>query len=240
MKKYRLLKSAYETLEKDYMTLKASHSDMKYQLDQVCQSADLAENQVLEIRELHQNARKLKHDMKNHLMIIASYLSAANYESAKDYTSEVLGKLSTVHSYIETGNDLMNHILNEKMTYAKSHDIIVKAEIENLQFAKLKQIDFSAILTNLLDNAIEASLGQSTPEIIIRIVKRKGYDTIQVRNKIEFSVLKQNPELESTKERSQLHGIGLSQVKDLVSACEGWIDFYEEASFFCVGVFIPE
>lgn len=239
MKKLRQMKSSYENLEKEYMKSQAEKMDLIYELNQIKRHQELCDNEAQEVRHLHQNARKLKHDMKNHMMVIASYLSANHYEAAKDYTSEVLGKLNTVHSYVETGNDLMNHILNEKMTFAREQGIKIKAEIENLTFSKLKQIDFSTILTNLLDNAIDASLRESHPEMTIHIVKRKGYETVQIKNRISHSVLTDNPTLVSTKENAEVHGLGLLQVKALIDACDGLIDFYEESGYFCVGVFIP-
>ena len=240
MKRYRLLRAQYEALEKSYMASQAEKFEMAYQLSIQEQKLELSQIQDQEIYGLHQSARQLKHDMKNHLMVIASYLNAQDLESAKTYTSDILGKLNTMHSYVETGNLLMNHILNEKLSFAREKGISIKAEIENLTFSKLKHIDFSAMLSNLLDNAIEASIGQTNPEMTLTIVKRKGYETIIIKNKVQESVLKNNPELKSTKENATTHGLGILQVKAIVNANNGLFDFYEEGHFFCASVFIPE
>ncbi len=240
MRRHRLLQENYQELEKKYMSAQAERLEMAYQLRIQQEKLELAERQDVEIHELHQCARQLKHDMKNHLMVIASYLNAQDVESAKTYSSAILGKLNKMHSYVETGNLLMNHILNEKLSYAREKGISIKAEIENLTFSKLKHIDFSAMLSNLLDNAIEANLGLVSPEMVITIVKCKGYETICIKNKVHESVLLSNPELKSTKANPGVHGIGLLQVKEIVNANNGLIDFYEEGHFFCVGIFIPE
>lgn len=240
MRGHRLLQEQYQALEKKYMSAQAERLEMAYQLRIQQEKLEVSERQDVEIHELHQSARQLKHDMKNHLMVIASYLNAQDIESAKTYTSAILGKLNKMHSYVETGNLLMNHILNEKLSYAREKGISIKAEIENLTFSKLKHIDFSALLSNLLDNAIEASLGLMSPEMVITIVKCKGYETICIKNKVHESVLLSNPELKSTKDNPGIHGIGLLQVKEIVNVNQGLIDFYEEGHFFCVGVFIPE
>lgn len=250
----RKQRQEYELLQKKYLRVMQEKEELEYRLESLQEKTAYAEEQDAEIRALHQNARKLKHDMKNHLMVIASYLNGCDYEAAKNYISDILDKLNSMHSYIETGNSLMNHILNEKFTIAKGHGIAVKAEIENLSFARLKSIDFSAVLSNLLDNAIEASLQERTifapdagiseeafsPEMEVVIQKRKGYETICVKNKISQSVLKSNPNLQSTKADKDFHGIGLPQIKQIVEACGGMYDFYEEDDFFCVNVFIPE
>ena len=232
----------YDALWEKYQQVLKENAELTYQLNGLKEETEHRKNQDTELRSLHQNARKLKHDMKNHFMVIAAYLNGQEYEAAKAYTSDILDKLNTMHSYVETGNLLMNHILNEKLFLAREHGIVVKAEIENLSFKRLKSIDFSAILSNLLDNAIEACLKEQEAdrEISIMIAKRKGYETICVKNKITASVLDNNPELKSTKEDTEVHGIGLSQIRTIVDACGGMYDFYEEEGFFCVNVFIPQ
>lgn len=100
-----------------------------------------------------------------------------------------MDKLNAVHSYIETGNSLLNHILNEKLNMAREKGISVKAEIENPSFKKMESLDFSALLSNILDNAIEACENENSPELYVVISQRRGYETILVKNKISASVL---------------------------------------------------
>ena len=227
-------------LQEKYLAALKEKEELEYQLAMIKEKMTYVQSQETEIKELHQNTRKLKHDMKNHLMVIASYMNGMDYESAKIYVSDILDELNSMHSYIETGNSLMNHILNDKLAVARQQGMTVKAEIENLSFSRLKSIDFSAILSNLLDNAIEAGMREKAPELEIIIAKRKGYETICVKNKITVSVLEANPFLQSTKTDKSAHGIGIPQVKRIVDACGGMYDFYEEDNFFCANVFIPQ
>jgi len=240
MKKQRKTGQDIEITMESYLALLAEKSELQYRLSK--QSAEIAHAslQEEEIRTLHQNVRKLKHDMKNHMMVLTSYLNSNDYEAAKAYTSEILDKLNAMHSYIETGNSLMNHILNEKLELARNLGISVQAEIETLSFASMRSIDFSALLTNLLDNAIEASQKETAPELRIRIAAERGYYTIRVKNRITTSVLDTNPELASSKQEKELHGLGISQIKEIVVHYGGMYDFYEEDGFFCAGVFIPQ
>ena len=243
MGRYKELQKQYEELNKKYIAMFAEKSELEYKLEELKKEHELITKQDGEIRSLHQNARKLKHDMKNHLMVIASYINDMDYEKAKQYASDILDKFNGMHSYVETGNALMNHILNEKLQYARSQGILVKAEIENLAFARMKSIDFSALLSNMLDNAIEASLREATGaarEIHIAITQCKGYDTIGVKNRVSKSVLAENPGLVSVKAEKNNHGLGIVQIKSIVDEYQGMSDFYEEEGFFCVKVFIPQ
>ncbi len=235
------LQKEYDELNKKYIKAFEEKHEAEYQLKMLKEENEHIKNQDEEIRTLHQNARKLKHDVKNHLMVIASYINNEEYEKAKEYISEVLEKFNSMHGYVETGNSLMNHIINDKLQCARSKGIQVKAEIENLEFKRMKAIDFSAVLSNVLDNAIEASerVENVVPEIHLAIVQCKGYDTIGVKNKIEKSVLQENPSLETIKQEEN-HGLGIAQIKSIVEEYQGMCDFYEEEDFFCVKIFIPQ
>ena len=242
MKSKKELRKELDSLNQKYIALFEKEAELRYQFEMLKDESEEIHKQDNEIRVLHKNARQLKHDMKNHLMVIASYLNDEDYVQAKAYTSELLDKFNTMHSYIETGNSLLNHILNEKLSYAKSKGIAVKAAIENLSFAKMKSMDFSALLSNMLDNAIEACEKEESDKALMQIIicRSRGYETICVKNRITDSVLGTNPELESTKEDKEIHGMGIQKMKSIVEEYGGMYDIYEEDSFFCVKVFIPQ
>lgn len=242
MRKYAQLLQEYEELDKKYTELSACNAKLSYEYDRLQDQSDYMKKQDGEIRSLHQNVRQLKHDMKNHFLVIASCLSAEDYEQAKNYTSEIIDKLNTINSYVETGNTLMNHILNEKFQYAREQGILVKAEIENLAFASMKHMDFSALLTNMLDNAIEACNRENriAKEINVVVTQKNGYEAICVKNRTSHSILEDNPKLCSTKPEPEQHGFGVSGIRSIADAYNGICDIYEEHGFFCISVFIPQ
>lgn len=238
MKKYKELADQYNALDERYDSLLSEKAQLEYRLISMERDNQQILEQENEIRILHENIRKLKHDMKNHMMVIASYMTSEDYDGAEEYTSKILGKLNSIHSYIETGNSLLNHIVNEKLAQAREKGISVKAEIENLSFERMDSLDFSALLSNMLDNAIEASQKEKTPEIILSIVKKRSYETVLVRNSISKSVLDSNPELLSSKQEKNHHGFGVKQIKELAEKYGGQVEFFEEDGYFCACVMI--
>ena len=94
-------------------------------------------------------------------------------------------------------------------------------------------------LSNLIDNAIEAEL--KIPEqyrgISVEVIQNENKISILIKNTITSSVLIPNPKLTTTKEKDGVHGIGLKNVKRIVSSQEGLIDFFEENGNFCVHIF---
>ena len=236
-KKYS--EAQYDELMQKYDELYSKYSELEYQLREMKSNADSIREQDEEIKGLHESMRSIKHDMKNHLMVILSYLNDEDPEEAKKYISQILNKLNAVHSYIETGNSLMNHILNEKLSLARDMGIDIKAEVENLEFSKMESVDFSALLTNMLDNAIEAELEAPSSEIRVAISRRREYETIVVKNRIGSSVLESNPNLETTKEDKAEHGKGVAHIRQITEKYSGMCDFYEEDGFFVACAFIP-
>lgn len=233
------LRAEYDELLEKYNRVLSEKAAAEYELSELKAAAESVSRRDEEVRKLHESIRRIKHDMRNHLMVIASYLNGSDTAAAKEYASEILDKLNAVHSYIETGNSLMNHILNEKLNLARGKGLAVKAEIENLSFSRMDSIDFSALLSNILDNAIEASEKESSPEIVVQISRRRDYETILVKNRTARSVLADNPGLASSKTEKTAHGLGVPQIRAICEKYGGMCDFYEDDGYFCVSSFIP-
>lgn len=234
--KYRKLKADYKKLDKAYSDAVAENLDLKLRYDNLKADYNSNKSQREEIERLNENTRRLKHDMKNHCMVIASYLSNNETENAKEYLSVILDNLNKTYSYVNTGNSVMNYIINLKLEYAHEKGIETKAEIQNLEFKKIGSVDFSALLGNLLDNAIEASVNVTDPFIYVGILKKRGYDTILIKNKIGESVLETNPQLNTNKDNLQAHGYGVKQIKKITEKYDGVMDIYEENDMFCVNI----
>ena len=148
-------------------------------------------------------------------------------EEAKQYTSEILDKLNAMYTYISVGNALLNFIINSKLSKAKELGLEIKAEIENLPFSYMDSIDFSSLLSNILDNAMEAAVDSERKMLGVTIAHKKGFDTIAVKNSIDQSVLERNPELRTSK-TEQGHGLGIKQIRAIVEKYDGELDIYEE------------
>lgn len=143
-----------EEFEKKYFDVLSENMELKLELEVIKKEYDKEKDMIQEIKALNKKTRTLKHDMKNHIIVITSYLNDGQYEEAKDYLSKISDNLNKMYTYIETGNSLLNYIINTKLQFAKENGIDVKAEIENLSFDQIGSVDFSALLNNLLDNAI--------------------------------------------------------------------------------------
>lgn len=95
------------------------------------------------------------------------------------------------------------------------------------------------LLSNLLDNAIEACAKEESPTQIMMLIKKThGYYRIVVKNTIRESVLQKNRELKSDKENKALHGWGLRSVAEIAERHLGGLDIYEKSGMFVVSVLL--
>lgn len=227
----------YEEQDRLLTKYLADNLDMEKRLSDIRHDYDKQQEMADEIRRIQQQIGLLKHDMKNHTLVILSYLEENKTEEARKYAGEILDKLNRMYTYVNVGNSLLSYIINSKLSMAKELGIEIKAEIQNLPFSYMDSVDFSALLNNMLDNAINGVLGSAGKELEVSIVSEKGFDVITVKNSIDGSVLENNPNLLSSKTEPG-HGYGVKQMKAITEKYEGDIDIYEKDGMFIVRVML--
>lgn len=175
------------------------------------------------------------HDFKHNIMNLMSMAENNDIQGIKEYLEKENDLLGKKLFYYKTGNETVDIILNIKQKLAENKGItfIINAEVpEN---CRISSMDFSSLLGNLLDNAIEASEKEMNPFIEVKIKSVKDYLIINILNKYTKSDICS----ETTKTEKNLHGIGIHSVKQTVKKYDG--DFYTEISdnIFNVKIMIP-
>lgn len=227
----------YEEQGKLLTRYAAEYLDMEKEASRLTEAYERQQEKADELEKTQQQIRLLKHDMKNHTLVILSCLEAGRPEEAKRYAGEILDKLNKMYTYVHVGNSLLSYIINSKLSKAAEQGLEIKAEIENLSFSYMDSVDFSALLGNMLDNAICGALASAEKRLEVSIGVRKGFDVITVRNSIDESVLKKNPGLCTSKEEPG-HGYGMRQMRTITEKYEGTIDIYEKQGLFVVSVLL--
>jgi sensor histidine kinase YesM len=197
-------------------------------------------SQLTDYEEQINEMRKIRHDIKNHLQCLAALVSQNNNKQAADYIDDIIeNKLDFGCDYIKTGNKVVDAVINMKMSQCKKNNISIIVHINKFD-TNVEDTDMCALLSNILDNAIEASIKEMNhKEINIEIMPKKGYVNITVKNAILQSVLEKNPDLKTTKTNERIHGIGMRSISDIVQKYDGMLDFYEKNNFFIANVWLP-
>lgn len=185
------------------------------------------------IKEQYEQTRRLRHDMKQYASAMQALIKGGKLTEAEELAEQQTESLSRIETVINVNNDFLNAILNSKLSFAKSKGIDVLCSIEN-DISGIDDIDLCNLIGNLLDNAILAA-EKCDPEsrlIEIKITSAASRLVMIVRNSICDSVLRENPELKSTKADSTEHGFGIKTIKYIAEKYNGKFDYYEEDLMF--------
>lgn len=185
------------------------------------------------VKEQYEQTRRLRHDMKQYSSALLALIKNGKSDLAETFVEKQTESLSKIETVINVDNDFLNAILNSKLSFAKSKEIDVLCSIEN-DISGIEDIDLCNLIGNLLDNAIAAA-EKCDPDLRLIEVKISSAGSrlvIVVKNSILASVLKENPDLNSTKQDPSEHGFGVKTIKYIAEKYSGSCDFFEEGLVF--------
>lgn len=217
-----------------YMT-KAARTEMELQAYQYQQTY------YKELEQNQQTVQRLRHDMKNHLNIIGTFLRDHQLEQADSYLQE-LNQEFTASTKIYCRNSIINAVLNSKEQLAKDAEISYQFLIDLEETPAIENIDLCSLFANTLDNAIEAC--RSIPDITrrnmtVRARCRSHFFSYQIENTKIHEIHTEHGVIQTSKPDPENHGIGLQNIKNIVAKYNGDLNISHSADSFIVTVLIP-
>ena len=111
-----------------------------------------------EIQTLLSSVSSLRHDFSNHIQVIHGLLTIGETEKARQYVDS----LSNEVQLIESINSTIEHpglaiLLKSKKITAQNHQIAMETKVTQDSYQQIKTTDMIKILSNLIDNAIDAT-----------------------------------------------------------------------------------
>jgi sensor histidine kinase YesM len=190
------------------------------------QQLDSAMDHITEATQTYENERKLTHDFQNQMIVIRGMV-----ESGAD-TSEIIGYLDQVSNYtrsaslsISTHRTAVDVLLNQKYLAASKKGIDFQVRLDDLSLYPLPDNALVVLLSNLLDNAIEAC--EMVPDecqrkIIVKMSVGGNECLMSVENTVVGQVPIKDNFVVTTKADPQRHGYGMKNVAAIVAAYDGF------------------
>lgn len=174
--------------------------------------------------------RRFRHDYKNHMIVVNALLGAGRTDEARDYLTAINTTVDSALRRISTGNFVADAIINNKAVTAAqtggeiTFDGSVPAE-------GIRSEDLCTVLSNLLDNAIEAIYKNDADRRTISISAGCSGECFFMKVSNPTMMTGEN-NLQTTKKDRRYHGIGLKNVRRCVERCDGTLIVTIENSMF--------
>ena len=174
------------------------------------------------VDKLNKDLRDFRHDYKNHMICVQGLLDAQEYDEAREYVHGITLRKTILSKEFASGNSIADSLLSDKAERAER--IGAELQFKGVIFEDIPSVDLCTILSNALDNAIEACEKISSDEPKIIVVKCSYIKHIQfilISNPVAEDVKIINNTVETSKADKNIHGIGLYNIRRTVAKYEG-------------------
>ena len=167
------------------------------------------------MRENYNIQRQRTHEYKNQIVCMDMLMKKKDYSKLENYIGNISDGLDAQLDMVDTNNDVVNAILNAKYYEAIKNDVLFVLKINDLSDIKVSDEDIVTILSNLLDNAIEAAkqcdVGKRT--VKIKLLSEDDVLSIAVTNAYKTEpMLTEDGYIRTTKNNKEEHGWGIRNI----------------------------
>ena len=192
-----------------------------------------------ETEDYYGRIRCARHEMANHFMTIKGLADGDHNKELSDYISRISETIEPINLPFSTGNPVTDVVLGDKYRCAADADVQCDFTFSFDIDWGIPVYDISIILSNVLDNAIEAASAVSVPiekrYIFLRLIEKEKIILIRCENSFD-------PESQDrVKQKDKMwHGIGLKNIKDIASRYEGGVDTSNDGNTFVISVMMKK
>ncbi|NLY46879.1 MAG: sensor histidine kinase [Tissierella sp.] len=213
---------------------------MKKQKEEVERVYNKLNERYLEKNQLqNQLISEMWHDMNNHIHTLKLMYISESSDSI-DYLNSIENKMKSIPNTIKTGNNLADIIFNEKSSEANLYKIDFDVKSVLPPVLHIDNTDFSSILFNTIDNAIEANINIENDHkyIYIEMYPKGNFLYYKIKNSYNSRINKGATKKILRKKDYIGSGYGISIVRDIVYKLNGNIKIESTDNEFIVTIIL--
>lgn len=175
------------------------------------------------------NLKLLRHDIKHQIILINDYIKNKDFDGAQEYISKIIKDTdkNTLKTYCN--NNSVNVVLSHYHNIARLNGIDLRTDIKLPEKLSINETDFAVILSNGLDNAINALKSCDNKQITIKAFTSDDKLYLELKNPFNEDIVFDNNMPQSSKEN---HGYGTKSMAAIVKKHGGMYSFVTENDFF--------
>ena len=186
------------------------------------------------IMRVDEDSRRRKHEMKHHMQTIRSLLSAREAEKAEEYIERLIQETNQFAETTYSENIVVNAIVGIRLNQAKKEGIAVQSHIHVPVRMGIDDVDLNSLLSNLLENAIEACMrmeDRAGAYINLEIRKNQRFLFIECENSVDPGESLEAGQA-TVKGRAEEHGFGLKIMGAVAEKYAGVMQIQREPGRF--------
>ncbi len=180
------------------------------------------------------------HDIRHQ---IRSLGSKASGEVDREALHDLAREVDVFDSVVRTGNDALDTILTEKSLLCEREEVTLTCVVDGRSLGFVRPADIYALFSNILDNAIDATMGmddRGKRSITLVVKRRGGMVTIHEENYFEGPDPKlRNGLPETTKADLSVHGFGMRSIELISERYDGALSIRAREGIFRLDVSLP-
>ena len=138
---------------------------------------------VSQMTDLNTALRAQRHDFLNHLQVVYSLIEMGEYPEANRYIEQVYGDIQSVSRALKTRCAPVNALLRAKMAEAEQRGAQVELSVNaSWDTLPLPGWEMCRVLSNLIDNALDALRDTPQPRLWITLREDVKSDSFEVKN----------------------------------------------------------
>ena len=214
-------------------------TEVKQQNNILSQQMEIQTASILALDKAYRQQRQTTHDFQNHLCTISDLLAQKSYETAAKYVRELSQAQTSRILIVNTHHPIIDAILNQKYQMAVESQIEMRFCINDLSGIQLSASELVVLLSNLLDNAIEACRRIDTERLIRCTILENDGSFLSIRN-TSLPVLITEHGIATTKASASEHGYGLPSVCRILDGLHAEYAYNYENGWFQFTAEIPK
>ena len=218
--------------------LMATSLNRNAKLQQENQFLSMQQQRYENLRTAIEEARQARHDMRHQLNQISALAEAGDMENLKSYLAKTVSRIPNLDMCF-CENRAADSVVGYYCAMAKRDEIPFRARLDLPETLPVDEIDMCLVLSNLLENALEASLRTAPGKRQIEITACVHADRIlliEVENAFDGEVNEKNGVFRSSKRRE--NGIGIQSVTRIAEKTGGTSTFTHQNGTFTAKVML--